>query len=125
MTIGGTVINLASLTTPANVPRCVGSAFDPPATANFKDAAGKFVLRGYTPGASYDVKFDDVPASGNATVNGCSFATIRNTTKKPLPAQIKINGTAYTVASLPVSAPPICRRNSETGVSTRYVPASW
>jgi len=57
----GTVINLASLTTPANVPKCVGNAFDPPATANFKDAAGKFVLRGYTPGAN-DVKFDDVPS---------------------------------------------------------------
>jgi hypothetical protein len=125
VTIGGTVINLASLTVPANVPKCVGNAFDPPAAANFKTADGKYVLKGYTPGASYDVKFDDVPASANATVNGCSFATIRHTTKRPLPAQIKINGTAHTVASLPTANPPICRRNSETGVSTRYVPASW
>lgn len=125
VTIGGTAINLAALTTPANVPKCVGNAFDPPATAHFKDAAGKFVLRGFTPGVSYDVKFTDVPATGNATVNGCNFATIRNTDKRPLPAQIKVNGTAHTVASLPVANPPICRRNSESGVSTRYVPASW
>jgi hypothetical protein len=125
VTIGGTVINLAALTVPTNVPKCVGNAFDPPATAHFKDAGGKYILRGFTPGVSYDVKFDDVPATGNATVNGCNFATIRNTDKRPIPAQIKINGTAHTVASLPTADPPICRRNSATGVSTRYVPGSW
>lgn len=125
VTVGGTAINLAALTTPANVPKCVGNAFDPPATAHFKDASGRYVLRGYTAGASYEVKFTEVPASANATVNGCSFATIRNTDKRPLPAQIKVNGTSYTLASLTTANPPICRRNSESGVSTRYVPASW
>jgi len=65
------------------------------------------------------VKFDDVPASGNATVNGCSLPLFGTPQKKPLPAQIKIN----IRCSVLVLLPPICRRNSETGVSTRYVPA--
>lgn len=125
VTISGTTINLATITTPAVLPRCVGNAFDPPAAANFKSLDGRFTLRGYTSGVSYDVTFNDLPSSGNATVNGCSFATIRNTTARPLPAQIKINGTAQALASLPIADPPICRRNSATGISTRYVPASW
>lgn len=125
VTISGTAINLTTITTPTVLPRCVGNAFDPPATANFKSTDGRFTLRGYTPGAAYDVTFTDVPSSGNATVNGCSFAIIRNTTARPIPAQIKINGTAQTTASLPVADPPICRRNSATGASTKYVPASW
>jgi hypothetical protein len=125
VTVGTTNINLAGLTTPAVLPKCVGNAFEPAATGHFKTPDGRYTLTGYTPGVSYDVKFIDVPASGNATVNGCSFAVIRNTPKRPLPAQIKINGTAHNVASLPVADPPICRRNSVSGVSTRYVPASW
>lgn len=125
VTISGTAINLTTITTPAILPRCVGNAFDPPATANFKSTDGRFTLRGYTPGVAYDVIFTDLPSSGNATVNGCSFATIRNTTARPIPAQIKVNGTTQTTASLPVADPPICRRNSATGVSTKYVPASW
>lgn len=123
--VGTTTVNLTTITTPATLPRCTGNAFDPPAAGHFKTADGRYTLTGFNAGASYNVKFTDVPASGNATVNGCSFATIRNTTARPVPAQIKINGTAHTVASLPVANPPICRRNSETGVSTRYVPASW
>lgn len=123
--VGGTNISLATITTPATLPKCVGNAFEPPATVHFRTSDGRYTLRGFTPGVSYSVQFNDVPASGNAIVNGCGFATIRNTTKRPLPAQIKVNGTAYSVVSLPIADPPICRRNTETGVSTRYVPVSW
>lgn len=125
VTISGTNINLTTITATANPPSCTGNTFTPATTTPFKLSNGRVVLPGYTAGTSYDVKLNDLPAKASTTVNACSFATIRNTVAKPLPDQIKINGTAYTVASLPVANPPICQRNSDTGVSTRYVPASW
>lgn len=125
VTINGTTINLATINTVATAPSCTGNAFNPPTTTPFKLASGRVVLTGYSAGTSYEVKFDDLPASGNATVNGCSFATIRNTTARPLPASIKINGTSYTVASLDIADPPLCRRDALTGVSTKYIPATW
>lgn len=125
VTIGTTNINLATVPAPAIPPKCVANAFDPPTTTPFKLASGAVILTGYTAGTSYEVKFNDLPSSSGTTVNGCAFATIRNTTKKPLPAQIKVNTTAYTLASLPTADPPICRRNSATGVSTKYVPGTW
>jgi len=36
---------------------------DPPGTFVLRQLMGRYVLKGYTPGASYNVKFIDVPAS--------------------------------------------------------------
>lgn len=121
----GTPIDLTAITTTTTPPSCTGNAFTPATTTPFKLANGRIVLPGYIAGTVYNVKFNDLPSSANATVNGCNFATIRHTTARPLPASIKINGTSYTVASLDIADPPLCRRDASTGVSTRYVPATW
>jgi len=62
---------------------------------------------------AYDVKFDDVPASGNDQT--AVVATIR-TPKKPLPAQIKINGTALYRGVLVRFCSAYLSREIETGV---------
>lgn len=125
VTVSGTTINLATISTTTTPPRCTGNAFEPATTTPYKLASGRIVLPGYTAGVSYEVIFDDLPSSANATVNGCSFATIRNTTNRPLPAQIRVNGTSYTLASLTTAEPPLCRRDTSSGVSTKYTPVSW
>lgn len=99
--------------------------FNPPTSTPFKTKAGRVVLPGYTVGVSYDVRFNNLPASADVTVNACNFANIRNTIKRPLPASIKINGKSYTLASLTMADPPSCRRNFTTGVPTKYIPATW
>jgi len=66
-----------------------------------------------------------LPSTANTTVNACDFAVIRNTTRRPLPAQIKINGTSYTLSTLTTADPPLCRRDTSTGMSTKYVPDTW
>lgn len=125
VTINGTTINLATISTVATAPSCTGNTFTPATTTPFKLASGRVVLTGYTAGTSYEVKFDDLPAKANVTVNGCSFATIRNTTKRPLPASIKINGTSYTISTLTTADPPLCRKDAASGVATKYVPDTW
>lgn len=121
----GTAIDLTTIATTTTPPSCTGNAFVPATTTPYKLSTGRVVLTGYTAGAVYNVKFDDLPSSVNATVNGCSFATIRNTTARPLPAAIKINGTDYTVVTLTTAEPPLCRRDASSGVSTKYIPATW
>ena len=123
--VGGTAIDLTTIATIATPPKCTGNAFIPATTTAFKESNGRIVLSGYTAGTVYNVKFNDLPSSANTTVNGCSFAAIRNTKTRSLPSQIKINGTSYTLSSLTVAEPPLCRRDAATGVSTRYTPSSW
>jgi hypothetical protein len=125
VTINGTTVNLATISTVATAPSCSSNTFTPATTTPFKLASGKVVLVGYTAGTSYEVKFNDLPASANATVNACNFALIRNTTKRPLPSQIKVNGTSYTISTLTTADPPLCRKDSSTGISTKYVPGTW
>ncbi len=125
VTINGTTINLTTIATTTTPPSCTGNTFNPPTTTAFKLASGRVVLPGYTAGVAYNVQFNDLPSSANTTVNGCSFATIRNTTARPLPAQISINGMSYTVSSLTTADPPLCRRDAATGISTKYVPSTW
>lgn len=125
VTINGTTVNLATISTVAVAPTCTSNTFTPATTTPFKLASGKVVLTGYTAGTSYEVKFNDLPASANATVNACGFATIRNTTKRPLPASIKVNGTSYTLATLTAADPPLCRKDSASGIATKYVPDTW
>lgn len=125
VTINGTSINLTTIATDTTPPKCVGNAFDPATTTAFKESSGKVVIPGYTAGVVYNVRFNDVPSSANTTVNGCNFVTIRNTTARPLPGQIKINGMSYTVSTLTTASPPLCRRDATTGVSTKYIPSSW
>lgn len=125
VTINGTTINLATINTVATAPSCTSNTFTPATTTPFKLASGKVVLTGYSAGTSYDVKFNDLPSTANTTVNACNFATIKSTTKRPLPSQIKVNGTSYTISTLTTADPPLCRKDSSTGTSTKYVPDTW
>lgn len=121
----GTAISLTTIAVTAQPPRCSSNAFTPATNSHFKTSDGQVVLVGYTPGVLYDVAFEDVPNTFNVTVNGCNFAQIRPTETRPLTAQIAVNDMAYTVSNLVIADPPICRRNSLTNISTRYVPANW
>jgi hypothetical protein len=123
----GASIALASLNNVgSDAPRCSSNAFVPAvASPGFTDSDGRAVLTGFTPGVSYQVQFEGQTASRSIRPNNCGFFRISNTTRNPAPGRITVSGTNHTTSSLPVSAPPLCQRNSETGAYVRYIPSTW
>jgi hypothetical protein len=121
-----TTSNLTTFVSTDQVPRCQSNAFNPMFTGDgFQDSQGRVFLTGYQPGLSYDVAFDGVNTSRSIRPNGCGFFRLSNTQSNPLPSELTINSTTYTIASLPMADPPLCQRNSSTGTYVRYTPASW
>lgn len=129
-TIGGTTYQRTSMTTFSNpdlLPRCRSNVFTPAASGHFVDATtdtDRVTITGLTPGMSYEVSFNNVYASQNARANACGFFRFSSSQANPLPASLTINGTAYTVSSLPTANPPLCQRDS-SGSYVRYVPTTW
>lgn len=127
-----TAASLPSITVREELPRCSGNAFTPALSSAITSAGGyvdnttsvpRIVLTGFTPGISYDVRFNDVSASQNLRPNECGFFRISNTERNPIPAVLTIGGTDYTVANLTTASPPLCRREGSSYV--RYNPANW
>ena len=125
VTINGKNIDLTKIATTSTKSKCTGNAFTPATSSNFKTSNGKITLIGYIVGQSYNVFFNNLPNTFNATVNGCAFAQIRPSNTRPLTSQLTINGTSYTVSALTTAQPPVCHKNSGTNTSTLYVPSSW
>ncbi|MBV9390016.1 MAG: hypothetical protein JOZ78_26635 [Chroococcidiopsidaceae cyanobacterium CP_BM_ER_R8_30] len=123
--IDGTTIDLTKIAVASSVPKCTNGVYTPTPSGNFQTAKGRYELVGYTAGQSYSVTFSDVPNHFNATVNGCGFAAIKSTANHPLStaSQLTINGTAYTISTLTIADPPLCKKNGST--VTMYTPASW
>lgn len=117
--VAGTSITLSSITMPTSVPKCVGNAFEPAATGDFKNDAGAYFITGKTPGLSYEVEFIGVPTTKNVRANACGYLRLSNTATNPLPATLKIDGTSQTVSGLPTADPPLCTNG------IKYVPQSW
>jgi hypothetical protein len=136
-TIGGTtrqLTSLPSITSREMLPRCSGNAFSPALTSAMTTAGGfvdntgnvpRVYLTGYTAGVSQPVSFGGVTASRSANANDCGFFRLTNTESNPLPSQLTINGTNYTVASLTVADPPLCQRGANGTSYVRYNPMSW
>lgn len=125
VTINGKHINLTTIATDSTIPKCTGNAFTPATSSNFKTSKGKITLVGYTAGQSYEIFFNELPNTFNATVNGCAFAKIRPSNTRHLTSQITINGASYNVSDLTIAEPPMCHKDSGTNTSTLYVPSSW
>jgi hypothetical protein len=124
VTVNGTTVDLTKIAAANPAPKCANGVYTPATTSNFQTSKGKFELVGYTSGQSYPVLFNDVDNHFNVTVNGCGFAAIKNTSSHPLTtSQLTITGTSYTVSSLTVADPPLCKK-SGSGVAM-YTPASW
>jgi len=121
VTINGTNTDVATVA--SGTSKCTSGAFSPAATSNFKDSKGAIVLVGYTANQSYQVAFNDVPDEFKQTVNACGVAIIKNNAKHTIGTALNINGTDYTVSSLPTAEPPLCRKVN--GTATLYVPGSW
>ncbi|NJL41835.1 MAG: hypothetical protein HC899_38060 [Leptolyngbyaceae cyanobacterium SM1_4_3] len=126
-TVGTTNVSrpTTTVTNREALPTCRNAAFVPAASGSFVDATtpgrDRVVLTGYAPGQSYQVQFTGINSSQTVTQNQCGFFRLSNTQTNPLPTQLTINGSAVTVASLPVAAPPLCQRQSN-GSYIRYVP---
>jgi len=125
VTVNGTAINLSSIATATGTVKCTATtgAFTPPVSQSYKDAKGKYILVGYTPGTQYDVTYSDLPAYFNVAVNHCAFATVKATSTHPLSGSFKINGTSYNSSTLTVADPPLCKRQGTSYV--KLVPATW
>ena len=102
-------------------PSCRGNAFSPAASNNYKDDLSRvFLVEGsYTPGIRYEVEFLDVDATRSMRKNACNFFRVSNTARNPIPDNFTIDGTAYTLASLPTAEPQLCRNN------VAYTPETW
>jgi len=105
-------------------PRCVGQNLEEPRTNDYKTPDGDVVLVGRTAGLYSEVSFNDLNYTSNRRANGCGFIQLSNTTRNPLPAQLVINSTNYTINTLTEADPPVCRGNSSNGY-TLYLPQSW
>ena len=127
-TVGSNTITQASLTslTGDNLPSCVSNSFAPTPTVtnwidgNYTDGTReRVVFSGFTPGQRQEVTYNDVNRTRNIRENDCGFFRVSNTASNPMGTTIGIDGTTYTVASLPLAEGPYSR----SGVC--YEPVSW
>lgn len=91
-----------------SVPSCTNNVLKDPRPANFKDATGRVVLVGKTPGVQSVVSYTGVPLTKSLTANACGYARISSSITNPAPATFTYLGTAYTTATLPVQIPNRC-----------------
>lgn len=103
-----------------SVPSCTNNVLKEPRTANFKDASGRVVLVGKTPGVQSEVTYPGVPSARSLTANSCGYARITNSLTSPAPATFTYNSTPYTTASLPTQVPARCI--TIDGTPIKFVP---
>lgn len=120
--VDGQAIDASALPT-QTLPACNSGSFVEARAANFKTPNGQVVIVGKTPGSGVAISLPN-EATRNVTINSCGFGTLRNSSTLTLPSSFQINGTSYTLSSLPdAGEPPVCRTSN--GNSTGYVPSSW
>jgi len=107
ISVDGTPFNTASLPV-FSVPSCVNNVLKEPRAANFKDATGRVVLVGRTPGIQSEVVYTGVPATKSLTANACGYARIGNSVTTPAPANFTYLGSSYSTASLSTNIPNRC-----------------
>ncbi|MBO3464263.1 hypothetical protein G7B40_037910 [Aetokthonos hydrillicola Thurmond2011] len=123
LTVDGLAINYANLST-QTLPACVNGTFAESRTGNFKTAKGQVIIVGKTPGASVSISVL-ADSMRSITVNGCGNALLRASKGSTLPATFTINGSSYTLASLPDSGHgPVCKKASD-GTYAAYTPSNW
>lgn len=101
ITIDGAAFDTTALAV-SSVPSCTNNVLKEPRPTNFKDATGRVVLVGKTPGVQAEVVYTGVPATKSLTANACGYAKISNGTTTPAPVSFTYNSTAFTTAALPV-----------------------
>jgi hypothetical protein len=107
ITVGTDAIDTTTLPV-QTIPRCVDNALAEARPANFKDASGRVVVVGKTPGVGYQVTYPGVPANRSLSSNACGFIKISNSVARPAPTSFTYLGTAYDTASLPTQTPARC-----------------
>lgn len=123
LTVDGTAIDYASLPV-QTLPTCTNGQFSEARTANFKTAKGQVVIVGKSPSTSVSVTVM-ADSLRDIAVNGCGNALLRASKGSTLPDTFTINGTSYTLASLPDAGHgPVCKKSS-TGTYSAYTPSSW
>lgn len=107
ITVAGASVDTTSLPV-QSVPSCTNNVLKEPRAADFKDATGRVILVGKTPGVQQEVVYPGVPATKSITANACGYAKISNSTTTPAPANFTYNGTPYDTATLAVQIPNRC-----------------
>ena len=127
-TVNGTVVNQSSLTALSgdDLPSCSSNAFSPvPSVTNWIDGdytdstRERVVFSGFEPGKRYEVVYNDVSRTRSVSENDCGYFRVSNTNANPMGTTVGIDGTTYTVASLPQADPPYCRNE------IYYTPETW
>lgn len=121
ITVDGATVDTTSLPV-LSVPSCTNNVLKEARSANFKDANGRVVLVGKTPGVQSTVDYTGVPATKTLTANGCGYARISNSTTSPAPASFTYAGTPYTTASLTTTIPNRCITIDGTAYKFVYTP---
>ncbi|MDX2241408.1 MAG: hypothetical protein NW224_12050 [Leptolyngbyaceae cyanobacterium bins.302] len=121
ISVDGAAVDTTSLPV-QSVPSCTNNVLKEPRPANFKDANGRVVLVGKTPGVQSPVIYTGVPSLKSLTANGCGYARIGNSTAYPAPMNFTYGGQSYTTASLPVSIPNKCITINGSPVKFVYTP---
>jgi hypothetical protein len=123
LTVDGVAIDYAALPI-QTLPTCLNGQFTEARTANFKTAKGQVIIVGKTPNTSVSIT---VPSDSlkNLAINGCGTGVLKAAKGTTLPATFTINGTSYTLASLPDAGHgPVCKKSSD-GTYSAYTPSSW
>ncbi len=121
--VDGVAIDYASLPI-QTLPTCTNGTFSEARTANFKTAKGQVVIVGKTPNTSVSIVLAG-DSTKNLAINACGTGVLHAAKGDTLPATFTVNGTSYTLASLPDSGKgPVCKK-SATGVYTTYTPSTW
>jgi len=107
ISVDGTSFDTAFLPI-SSVPSCVNNVLKEPRLENFKDATGRVVLVGRTPGIQSEVVYTGVPATKSLTANACGYARIGNSVTTPAPANFTYLGSSYSTASLSTNIPNRC-----------------
>jgi hypothetical protein len=117
--VNGADVNFTSLPV-GTIPATTG----PSPTENFQTAAGEVVLANLT-GPTTVVY--SIPKDKTLTVNACGFTKLGSTTS-PAPSNFSYQSVDNVTSALPdAQNPPICKKDSLTGISTGYKPvtAGW
>jgi uncharacterized alkaline shock family protein YloU len=123
LTVDEVAIDYASLPI-QTLPTCLNGQFTETRTANFKTAKGQVIIVGKTPNTPVSIT---VPSDllRSLAINGCGTGVLKAAKGTTLPATFTINGTSYTLASLPDAGHgSVCKKASD-GTYSAYTPSSW
>ena len=103
---------------------CTNGTFSEARTANFKTAKGQVVIVGKTANTSVSIVLAG-DSTKNLAINACGTGVLHAAKGDTLPDTFTVNGSSYTLASLPDAGKgPVCKK-SATGAYTTYTPSTW